>query len=100
VPKPSPSPTKGGRQPGVPFRRVDEDKYRAVVEREKDLRLRNNTYEATFGSDGWGKRANDRLATVKGRDFRHEKTKKKRGSYRGGKIDFSVNSIQLGEESD
>ena len=33
---------------------------------------------------------------VRGKDFRHEKTKKKRGSYRGGAIDVNaVNSISL-----
>ncbi len=35
---------------------------------------------------------------VRGKDFRHEKTKKKRGSYRGGAIDHSVNSFKF--ESD
>ena len=35
---------------------------------------------------------------VRGRDFRHEKTKKKRGTYRGGQIDHSVNSFKF--ESD
>ena len=36
---------------------------------------------------------------VRGKDFRHEKTKKKRGSYRGGLIDMgAVKSIKLGEE--
>ena len=36
---------------------------------------------------------------VRGKDFRHEKTKKKRGSYRGGLIDMgAVKSIKLGVE--
>ncbi|KAK9106787.1 hypothetical protein Syun_022798 [Stephania yunnanensis] len=30
-----------------------------------------------------------------GRDFRHEKTKKKRGSYRGGQIDQQSHSIKF-----
>lgn len=30
-----------------------------------------------------------------GKSFRHEKTKKKRGSYRGGQIDTTVNSIKF-----
>ena len=50
-------------------------------------RLADNTYIGTFGASGWGAKANDILAKVKGKDFRHEKTKKKRGSYRGGAID-------------
>ena len=36
---------------------------------------------------GWGFKAQQVLGAVRGRDFRHEKTKKKRGSYRGGAID-------------
>lgn len=29
------------------------------------------------------------------RDFRHEKTKKKRGSYRGGQIDLQSHSVKF-----
>ena len=47
----------------------------------------NNTYEATFGAGGWGFKAQQILGQVRGKDFRHEKTKKKRGTYRGGSID-------------
>ena len=62
-------------------------------------RLRDNTYVGTFGAAGWGARANDVLSKVRGKDFRHEKTKKKRGSYRGGAIELgAVNSIKLGDE--
>lgn len=46
-----------------------------------------NSYEATFGSGGWGAKAQQTLGAVRGKGFRHEKTKKKRGSYMGGKID-------------
>jgi len=35
------------------------------------------------------------LKYTKGKKFRHEKQKKKRGSYRGGHIDTSVNSIKF-----
>ena len=45
----------------------------------------------------WGEKANDVLKTTKGKSFRHEKTKKKRGSYRGGKIDTSTYSIQFSD---
>ena len=38
------------------------------------------------------------LTQVRGKDFRHEKTKKKRGSYKGGLIDNNVNSFKF--ESD
>jgi hypothetical protein len=41
----------------------------------------------------------NRVSTqVRGKDFRHEKTKKKRGSYRGGLIDNAINSFKF--ESD
>lgn len=47
----------------------------------------DNSYEATFGQSGWGAKANQVLSKVRGKDFRHEKTKKKRGTYRGGCIE-------------
>lgn len=43
----------------------------------------------------WGEKANQDLKFTRGKSFRHEKTKKKRGSYRGGQIDTSVNSIKF-----
>lgn len=49
-------------------------------------------------SGDWGQKANDVLRFTKGKSFRHEKTKKKRGSYRGGAISTTVNSIRF--ESD
>lgn len=38
-------------------------------------------------ASGWGFKAQQVLGAVRGKDFRHEKTKKKRGSYKGGNID-------------
>jgi hypothetical protein len=61
---------------------------------------RNNSYEATFGNDGWGARAQQVLGQVRGKDFRHEKTKKKRGSYRGGKIELGTASIKFADSDD
>ena len=71
----------------------------------------------TYGTGGWGAKASEVLIKVyscvimccrvivvfntfvkiqtRGKSFRHEKTKKKRGTYRGGKIDFKVMSIKL-----
>lgn len=43
----------------------------------------------------FGEKANDVLKYTRGKQFRHEKTKKKRGNYRGGVIDTSVNSIKF-----
>ena len=49
--------------------------------------------KGSWGS--WGDRANKDLKVVRGKAFRHEKTKKKRGSYRGGQISMNVNSIKF-----
>ncbi len=43
----------------------------------------------------WGDKANRDLIKTQGKSFKHEKTKKKRGSYRGGAIDQSVCSIKF-----
>ncbi|GBP98546.1 Nucleolar and coiled-body phosphoprotein 1, partial [Eumeta japonica] len=43
----------------------------------------------------WGERANHDLKNTRGKSFKHEKTKKKRGSYRGGVIDTAVHSIKF-----
>jgi len=56
--------------------------------------------EGTFGAGGWGARASEVLLRVRGKDFRHEKTKKKRGTYRGGLISNAVNSIKLSFSDD
>ncbi|KAK0571979.1 hypothetical protein LWI29_024354 [Acer saccharum] len=54
-----------------------------------DERLKDNSYWAKDGAEiGYGAKAQEVLGQVRGRDFRHEKTKKKRGSYRGGLIDL------------
>ena len=60
----------------------------------KDDRLKDNSYEGTYGVGGWGARASQKLVQVRGKDFRHEKTKKKRGGYRGGTVDMGSNSIK------
>lgn len=43
----------------------------------------------------WGEKANKDLKFTKGKSFRHEKTKKKRGSYKGGAIDLNVHSYKF-----
>ena len=45
--------------------------------------------------DTFGVRAFKALSVVKGKGFRHEKTKKKRGTYRGANLDTSVRSIKF-----
>lgn len=45
----------------------------------------------------WGEKANLDLKNTRGKSFRHEKTKKKRGNYKGGAIDMGVNSIKFAD---
>ncbi|KAA8522738.1 hypothetical protein F0562_009100 [Nyssa sinensis] len=61
-----------------------------------DARLQDNSYWAKDGAEiGYGAKAQEVLGQVRGRDFRHEKTKKKRGSYRGGQIDLQSHSVKF-----
>ncbi|KAJ8952476.1 hypothetical protein NQ318_003271 [Aromia moschata] len=86
----------GGIQRGQ--RRRSGRRLQKVVRREWPRRSRRRSYicKANFNSRGsWGERANLDLKHTRGKSFRHEKTKKKKGSYRGGTIDTSVNSIKF-----
>ncbi|KAL6191792.1 hypothetical protein ACLB2K_038181 [Fragaria x ananassa] len=61
-----------------------------------DDKLKDNSYWAKDGADiGYGAKAQEILGQVRGRDFRHEKTKKKRGTYRGGQIDLQSHSVKF-----
>ena len=68
--------------------------------------LRDNSFAKKVkmgGSDkNWGKKACDDFKNTAGKTFRHEKTKKKRGSYRGGAISTEVCSFKfdVSEDSD
>jgi len=73
----------------VPFKRIKEDGIFFT-----DERLADNRYEAK-GGDEYGKKAASDLIKVRGKDFRHAKTKKKKGTYKGGIIDMGVNSIKF-----
>ena len=75
----------------APFRRVISEDI--VIPKHE---LRDNTYK---NFDTWGAKANQDLIVTKGKGFRSEKTKKKRGSYRGGAINVGVNSIRF-DDSD
>lgn len=76
------------------FKRVDESQW---LGKKGSW---NNSYEATFGDAGWGAKAQAVLGQVRGKDFRHEKTKKKRGSYRGGAIDSGAVCSYKFDDSD
>eukprot|EP00210_Caulerpa_lentillifera_P001848 g1777.t1 len=61
----------------------------------------NNSYSANFGNDGWGAKAQSVLGQVRGKNFRHEKTKKKKGTYFGGKISTeAINSIKFDSDDE
>lgn len=52
------------------------------------------------GAEGsYGFKAHQDLIKTRGKGFRTEKDKKKKGSYRGGRIDFASHSIKF-ETSD
>jgi len=76
--------------------------FRRVISEDVFVRnsLQDNSFEGKIGSRGdWGEKANLDLKHTRGKGFRHEKTKKKRGSYKGGAINTSVNSIKF-DDSD
>lgn len=50
--------------------------------------------------DPYGAKASEILVQVRGKDFRHEKTKKKRGTYKGGEITMGVHSIKFNLSDD
>ncbi len=60
----------------------------------KDSRLFDNSYLAKGGED-YGLKADKDLRNLHGDRFRHEKTKKKKGSYKGGQLSMTVNSVMF-----
>ena len=64
--------------------------------------LKDNDFAAKKNSKGsYGERAYIDLKDTRGRDFRQEKNKKKKGAYKGGKIDtHSVCSIKFDSDDE
>lgn len=83
------------KRSGSSFRRVKEED---IVIKKKELT--DNTFEAKQGADDYGFKANQILKFTKGKSFRHEKTKKKRGTYKGGAINMGVTSIKFDSDSE
>jgi len=72
-----------------PFRRVRAEEITV------DPRF-DNSFEAKKGASGdWGEKAHKALSVTRGKGFRHEKNKKKKGHYSGGSISMAVNSIKF-----
>ncbi|TKX20589.1 SRP40 C-terminal domain-containing protein [Elsinoe australis] len=67
-----------------PFSRIPKDQY-------VDPKLASNKYVAY----DYANRAHEKLIVTKGKGFTKEKNKGKRGSYRGGKIDFASKGIKF-----
>jgi hypothetical protein len=69
-----------------------------------DDRIGDNSYFSKVQYSGagetWGLKAAETLIQVRGKDFRHEKTKKKRGSYKGGFISEDVHSVKFPDSHD
>merc|ERR1719414_1623481 len=87
IPDSSRSNAQGKVAKTEPFRRVKAEDVK--IEQEE---LKDNSYQ---DFDTYGAKANKDLIVTKGKSFRHEKTKKKRGSYRGGEINVGVNSVKF-----
>ena len=84
---------KGEKRASPPFQRIREEEI------EVDARVADNSFNAKWGTAGdWGEHANQVLKFTKGKSFQYEKTKKKRGSSRGGSISIQVNSIKFDSE--
>ncbi|XP_028774118.1 nucleolar and coiled-body phosphoprotein 1-like [Neltuma alba] len=98
VQRPQKKQQKGSVEPkvGKAFQRVKADEVVFA-----DERIQDNSYWAKDGAEsGYGAKAEEILGQVRGRDFRHEKTKKKRGTYKGGQIDIQSHSINFSDSDD
>jgi len=60
--------------------------------------LADNSFFAK--GETWGAKAQSVLGKVKGDRFRHEKTKKKRGTYKGSGISMDIKSVPLDNSED
>jgi len=76
-----------GDQKNVPFQRVKPE-LSDLLDKRMFASQRNANSE-------WAEKADSTLKKVKGKGFRHEKTKKKRGTYRGGALELGVKSIKF-----
>jgi len=76
-----------------PFKRVRAEDVTFI-----DNSLKDNTFMSGAGGEsGYGYRAHLDMIVTKGKGFRAEKTKKKRGSYKGGLIDFESRSFKFAD---
>ena len=80
--------SSGEKRKSEPFRRVTGDGIDHKV-------VAKMTEHRETAWDPWAEKAKRDMGHLHGKDFRHEKTKKKRGSYLGGQIDSSDRAIKF-----
>jgi hypothetical protein len=82
---------------GKPFQRVD-DTYWGEKALADGGAMADNSYGNVFGDTGYGAKSSEKLLQVRGKKFRHEKTKRKRSfnglSRNAGGIDMKSNSTK------
>merc|ERR1712192_1341 len=81
---------QGKKATNAPYRRIQN-----YGEIEVKTKLNDNSFESKAGFDTWGAKASKDLIVTRGKSSRHEKTKKKRGSYKGGPINMGFASIKF-----
>jgi len=102
--KPAPAPVPSGliAAKSKPFTRVDSDHWGEIVRKEGTNA--DNSYQAVFGNAGFGAKSSEKLLQVRGKGFRHEKTKRKRSfngfSRNGGRIGTESNSTKYSYDDD
>ncbi|KAL8272854.1 hypothetical protein Esti_003241 [Eimeria stiedai] len=78
------------------FQRIDDSQWTASLPAE----LKDNSFWKKK-NDQFAVKAAEQLGRVRGKDFRHEKTKKKKATWKGcGEIPMTVNSIQFASDSE
>ncbi|CDJ62314.1 nucleolar phosphoprotein p130, putative [Eimeria necatrix] len=78
------------------FQRIDDTRWTAALPAE----LKDNSFWKKK-NDSFAAKAAEQLGRVRGKDFRHEKTKKKRATWKGcGELPMTVNSIQFASDSE
>ncbi len=80
-----------------PFRRVKAEEIEIPHE---GIGMCDNSYKNFDTKDTKDMKANQDLIVTKRKGFRSEKTKKKRGSYRGGSINVGVTPFRFDNDSD
>ncbi|OEH78297.1 nucleolar phosphoprotein [Cyclospora cayetanensis] len=78
------------------FQRIDDSQWTSALPTE----LKDNSFWKKK-SDNFAVKAAEQLGRVRGKDFRHEKNKKKKATWKGcGEIPMTVNSIQFASDSE